>query len=154
MVLEDRPAQFDAFSGAARRSACAVRDPRLCRGDAGHVVAVGPDHPCSRSRIPDECGADFGRRARRDPPAAGRRGCGTRSERAFAMPSAPRKLRPNPRRCRKLLPIRLLRPALSCIPKAEIHILQLLDPELSLPRCNRPRSISPSTEFHLHRHRI
>src|SRR6516164_7082796 len=73
MVLEDRPAQFDAFSVAARRPARAIRDSGLCRGNARYTLAVGADDLCGVSRIPDECGADFGDRSRRDPPPACRR---------------------------------------------------------------------------------
>ena len=61
---------LDAFSVVARRPSRAIRDPRLCRGDARHAGAVGPDDPRGLSRIPDERSADLGDRAHRDPPPA------------------------------------------------------------------------------------
>ena len=40
-VLEDRPAQPDALRPAARRPACPVRDPGLCRGDQRRDAPLG-----------------------------------------------------------------------------------------------------------------
>ena len=37
VVLEDRPAQSAQFPQPARRRPCAIRDPRLCRGDDRHA---------------------------------------------------------------------------------------------------------------------
>ncbi len=41
MVLEDRPAQSASFPVAARRRPRAIRNPRLCRGDAGDRSTPG-----------------------------------------------------------------------------------------------------------------
>ena len=57
MVLEDRSLQPAQLPQSARRRACAIRDPRLCRGDDRHARALGPDH---RRRLPP---APHGRRA-------------------------------------------------------------------------------------------
>src|ERR1700730_6211636 len=84
VVLEDRPTQSDAFPVAARRSPRAARNPRLCRGDAGHARAMAADDPRGVSRIPDKRGADFGDRPRRHPPPARRREGRTRDKRLVA----------------------------------------------------------------------
>src|SRR3984893_11168681 len=84
VVLKDRPTQFDAFPVAARRSPRAARNPRLCRGDAGHARAMAADDPRGVSRIPDGRGADFGDRPRRHPPPARRREGRTRDKRLVA----------------------------------------------------------------------
>ena len=51
VVLEDRPVQPVPLPVAARRCACAVRNPCLRRGDAGHGEGVGAGGRIRRSSI-------------------------------------------------------------------------------------------------------
>src|SRR4051794_20760435 len=81
MVLEDRPAQPPAFPRAARRPARPVRNPRLCRDDAGNRPALGPPRPRRLPRILSQRPDPHRHRPRHAPPHAGRRECRSAIER-------------------------------------------------------------------------
>src|SRR5437868_1895995 len=82
VVLEDRSLQSDALSRPSRRPACAIRDPRLCRGDARHDAALGALGARGLSRIPHERRLDLGDRAQGGPAHARRRNRRAKGQRA------------------------------------------------------------------------
>ena len=77
VVLEDRPAQPAALPLAARRSARAVRDPRLRRGDRRRRPALGAARLGGVRRLPARGHDAVARRARGRPAPARGRGAST-----------------------------------------------------------------------------
>ncbi len=84
VVLEDRPPQPAAFPVAAGRSARPVRDPRLCRGDAGHGAGLGARGLSGVPRLPAGRRHPVGGHARGGAADAGRGTGGAGGQRAVA----------------------------------------------------------------------